>query len=154
MKRSKKIVVVSHCVLNQNSVISDWERAKGAFPFMSDILKEGVGIIQLPCPELMFGGCNRPPKTYEEYNTDEYRNLCKQLASLHIPQIKEYLNNGYLCQGIIGIQNSPTCSISNQRGVFMEEIFEELKRQDISLEAFEVADSGQSDLRRVSDETK
>ena len=52
--KSKKLVLIAHCVINQNSVIEGWARAKGAFPIAKLLLDESVGIIPLPCPELIF----------------------------------------------------------------------------------------------------
>lgn len=136
--KSKRIILVSHCVLNQNAVLEGWARAKGAFPVAGRLLEAGVGIIQLPCPELLFSGINRPPKTYEEYNTPVYRKLCKELALPYIRQIKEYLENGYTLLGVLGIYNSPTCSISGKMGVFMEALFALCNQENITLKYVEI----------------
>lgn len=50
MKRNKKLLIVSHCIINQNSVVEPLARAKGAFPVIIKLLEEEIGIIQLPCP--------------------------------------------------------------------------------------------------------
>lgn len=136
--KSKRIILVSHCVLNQNAVIEGWARAKGAFPVAGRLLEAGVGIIQLPCPELLFNGINRPPMMYAEYDTPAYRKLCKELVLPYIQQIKEYLKNGYTLLGVIGINNSPTCSISGKMGVFMEALFARCNQEDISLKYVEI----------------
>ena len=50
--RSKKVVLVSHCILNQNSVVNDLARAKGAYrEIVETIMDNDIGIHQLPCPE-------------------------------------------------------------------------------------------------------
>lgn len=136
--KSKKIILVSHCVLNQNSVIEGWARAKGAFPIANILLNNCIGILQLPCPELIFNGINRPPLEYEDYNTENYRNLCNELLTPYINQLNEYIKNGYNIIGVIGINNSPTCSISGQRGVLMEELFNICKRESIHLPYTEI----------------
>lgn len=136
--RSGKVILVSHCILNQNAVISGWARAKGAFPVVKQLVDAGVGIIQLPCPELIFKGLCRPPLTYEGYNTEEYRTLCRDLLVPYWKQITGYLENGYSLLGVIGIHNSPTCSVTGQRGVFMEELFALCEKQGIPLAFAEV----------------
>ena len=136
--RSKKVIVLCHCILNQNSVINDWERARGAFPLAGPILNSGIGIIQLPCPELIFKGLDRPPLEYEDYNTEEYRELSRQLLSPYVWQLKEYVSKGYELQGIIGINKSPSCSITGQRGVFMEEFFQMCSDENIELRHMEI----------------
>lgn len=141
--RSKKLILVCHCVLNQNSVINDWERAKGAFSIVAPLLHSGAGIIQLPCPELVYKGINRPPLEYEDYDTLGYRALSRQLLAPYILQLKDYISNGYKLQGIVGIHNSPSCSITGQRGVFMEELFDMCSQENIALNYVEVPEEYQ-----------
>lgn len=121
MTRKKALVLVSHCILNQNSVINGWERAQGGFnTVIKTLMDQNLGIIQLPCPELKHLGCNRPPKTKEEYSTTAYIELCSKLAKEQVDSLLEYKNNDYTFLGLIGISNSPTCDTLNKKGVFME----------------------------------
>lgn len=138
MLRDRKIVLVSHCLLNQNSVVTPLARAKGAFSITKSLIDQGAGIIQLPCPEFRFLGPNRKPMSKEEYDSIEYRNLCKELFKPILEDIKIYLQNGYKLEGIVGINESPTCSITGDRGIFMEEIFSALREEGIELRHFEV----------------
>lgn len=121
MQRSKRILMVSHCILNQNTVIENEARAPGVILSATEwAIKEGFGILQLPCPEFTFLGLNRPPMTYEEYNTPEYRKHCREILTPVLKQAKEYTKNSYEIAGLLGIQNSPSCDPG--RGVFMEEL--------------------------------
>ncbi len=57
MQRSKNIVFVSHCLLNQNARAIGKERAPGVIKDIVEVLNEsGVGIVQLSCPQLEFNG--------------------------------------------------------------------------------------------------
>ncbi|MGM0240393.1 CD3072 family TudS-related putative desulfidase [Enterococcus alishanensis] len=139
IKPQKQFVIASHCILNQNAVIHGWERARGAFPFILEILDQGIAVIQLPCPEFIFLGGNRPPMTYEEYaKLLGFREKCRELLLPIIEQVKLYLAEDYQCLGVIGIHESPNCSISGQRGVLMEEFFSLCQQENISLKNFEV----------------
>ncbi|KPU45716.1 hypothetical protein OXPF_09490 [Oxobacter pfennigii] len=138
MLRKKEVVLVSHCVLNQNSVVYPMARAEGTFKFINFLMERGIGIIQLPCPELRYLGVNRKPMYKEEYDTEEYRKLCVQLFIPILDDIIMYSENGYSVIGIIGINESPTCSISGKRGIFMEVIIGMLKKQAINLKFYEV----------------
>ena len=110
MQRSKRILLVSHCILNQNTVIKDEERAEGAVLSAATwALTEGFGLLQLPCPEFTFLGLERPPMTYEEYDTKEYRRHCRQILQPVLEQALDYLKNGYEMAGVLGIQSSPSC---------------------------------------------
>lgn len=138
MLRDKKIILVSHCILNQNSVVLPLARSKGGFLIIKMLLDQGIGIIQLPCPEFKFLGIQRKPMDKEDYDIPEYRTLCVNLFSHILDDIKEYIAQGYSLLGILGINESPTCSITGKRGIFMEEIFDMLTKQDINIQYFEI----------------
>ena len=133
MQRNKKILLVSHCILNQNTVIEGEARSLGAIPTALDwIHEEGLGVVQLPCPEFTFLGLERPPMTYEEYDNEAYRIHCKKILKPVIEQLVEYKRCGYDITGILGIQSSPSCDMT--RGVFMEELKKLLKEKQIGIE--------------------
>ena len=132
MVRQKTLILTAHCVLNQNAVIRDWERAPGAFNrLVKVLLDKNVGILQFPCPEMAFLGEARPPKTKEEYDTPDYRTLCQQLAAPLVKQVVDYRNNGYQILGLLGIGESPSCDTLGDRGVFMEELIKQLEKKTL-----------------------
>lgn len=139
MHRGKQIIYTTHCVLNQNSVIKEWERASGAFNDIIRVLLDyNISIIQLPCPEFTFLGESRPPKTKKEYNIPQYRILCKKLAKDLILQMKEYIEHDYRILGIVGIKKSPSCDTGGEKGIFMEEIENLLNKENIRLNYFNI----------------
>lgn len=123
MLRNNKVVLVSHCVLNQNSVVRPLAREEGGFSqIMSIVAEYPVGVIQLPCPETLFLGMDRPPMSKEEYDTSEYRELCGKLVENQSDYLEALRKGGCTLVGIIGIEESPTCSYSGEGGVFAEEL--------------------------------
>ena len=110
MERSKKIVFVSHCLLNQNARALSTEKCPGVVKEFTDILAEsGIGIIQLPCPQLEFnGGLNRRLKPKASYDNKPYRKYCRALSSDILKTIQSYLQNDYKIIGIIGVELSST----------------------------------------------
>jgi hypothetical protein len=74
----------------------------------------------------------------KEYDSPEYRALCRNLFTPILEDIKKYLAQSYSLVGIIGINESPTCSITGIRGIFMEEIIAILKAQSISVKYFDI----------------
>lgn len=139
ISKGKRLVLISHCILNQNSVVDSWERSEGAYPISTVIIESGVGIIQLPCPEFFIAGLNRPSMTYEEYNTEENRGLIRNILDPIIHQVTSYLDHGYSIVGLIGIHESPNCSLTGQPGVFMEELLQQLKKIGLDLPFFEIS---------------
>jgi len=154
--RSKKVVLLAHCILNQNS-ISD-----GTADFPSQVkkvvqffLKNKIGIIQMPCPELMCLGLDRGdvhgaerPVVVENtrirtsLNKPNSKKKLQPLVKQTIHQIKEYKKNGFSILGVVGINRSPSCGINTTsmndkevsgQGVFMKALQEELKKEKINL---------------------
>jgi len=139
MLRRKKIIYTAHCVLNQNAVIRDWERAQGAFnSILKVLLDKNISIVQLPCPEFTFLGESRPPMTKKEYDTLEYRSICRKLATGVVHQMKEYLNNSYEIIGLLGIGGSPSCDTLGEKGVFIEELVNLMNAENIHLDYFDI----------------
>ncbi|CAB3287821.1 conserved protein of unknown function [Methanocaldococcus lauensis] len=130
--KGKKIAIVSHCILNQNSVVNGLERAEGAFNEVVEILlKNNYAIIQLPCPEIIYLGYERVGKTKEEYDSKEYRKLCRELLKPIVKYLQEYIKDDFKFI-LIGIENSPTCDIKN-RGILMEELLKEIDNLNINI---------------------
>lgn len=139
MERSKRVVLTSHCILNQNTVVYPLARAKGAYKdIVVELLNNDIGIHQLPCPEYRYLGLKREPMSKEQYDTSEFRTINRNIAKDAINIVKEYLNNGYEVLGIIGINESPTCSINGQSGILMEEILNLLRKENINLKVIDV----------------
>ena len=74
----------------------------------------------------------------EEYASPKYRTLCRNLFTPILDDIKKYLALDYSLVGILGINESPTCSITNKRRIFMEEIFAMLNVQEININYFDI----------------
>lgn len=139
MERSKRVIFLSHCVLNQNTVVHPLARAKGAYrDIIEELMANDVGIHQLPCPEYRCLGLKREPMTKEEYDSENYRTINKTIAKDTLNIIKEYLKSDYEILGIIGINESPTCGIIGEMGIFMEELLSMLEEENIILNLVDV----------------
>ena len=140
MHRSKGVIFISHCILNQNTVVCPLARAKGAYTeIIETIMKNGIGIHQLPCPEYRHLGIKRDPMTNEGYDTEEYRKLCKNISIDTIGIMEEYIENGYEIAGLIGVNESPTCSIRNSKGIFIEEMLELMNKSNLDIKLLDVS---------------
>lgn len=112
MLREKKIILLSHCLLNVNSKVEGLAVYKGCLPELINVLvQEGIGIYQLPCPELISHGLNRWGQTIEQYDNPFYNRHCAALAEQVVQEIKEYWQNGYQIIGILGLDGSPSCGV-------------------------------------------
>lgn len=140
MDRSKRVILLAHCILNQNTVVFPLARAKGAYKEIVDtIMEAGIGIHQLSCPEYKYLGLSRKPMNKEEYDVPDFRRVCNDIAADTTNVIKEYLSNNYEIIGIIGINQSPSCSIYGEQGILMEELLKSLKTEEITIKTMDVS---------------
>lgn len=117
-KRSRKVVLVAHCILNQNARINGCGLFPGAMGEAARVLVDsGVGILQMPCPELLHLGLDRArhraPGTCirEALLTDEGRATCRRHIGPLLYQVGEYLKHGFEVLGVVGIDGSPGCGV-------------------------------------------
>ena len=111
-KRNKKIIVVSHCILNQNSRVLGIAYYPGMINEIVDILRKyEIGIVQMPCPELIYTGLLRWSRTKEQYDIPSFRRHCREIASIIVDQIQNYLKKDFKVIAILGIDGSPTCGV-------------------------------------------
>jgi predicted secreted protein len=155
--RSKRIVLVCHCILNQNS-ISD---GTADFPGTNEaivmrLLQSKVGIIQMPCPELLCLGLDRKDihggerpvvvensRIRKELSKDDSIKKMKNFTEQIVFQVEEYIKNGFTILGIVGINRSPSCGVNttsedNQEvegeGLFIKTLREALDEKQIKID--------------------
>lgn len=113
MNRSKKIAIISHCIINQNSVVKgEYKDINIFFPFIKKLFEENIGILQLPCPETECYGLRRWGHVKEQFDNCGYRKYLEKIVNSFVDIIKEYINNGYEIVGIYGIAGSPSCGVN------------------------------------------
>ncbi len=154
--RSKRVVFIAHCFLNQNAISDGTAVYPAAFKEVVDFFLEAdIGIVQMPCPELICLGLDRgniygadSPVVVENTRIraemkkgDPCRKLTK-LAEYVVDQILEYRKHGFDIVGIIGADRSPNCGVSTTSdhnaeipgmGLFMEEISHRLSEGNIKV---------------------
>lgn len=156
-RRSKRLVFVAQCVLNQNAKLDRCAHYPGTIKEITKILVEhDIGIIQMPCPELLALGLDRQtdPETNPSVESEDTRiarrmasaepnNLCRSLVQDLAYQMKEYLKHGFEIVGLIGINGSPTCGIETTwfedqeqdgPGIFIKMLTEELRNNNIFIQ--------------------
>lgn len=113
MNRIKKIAIISHCIINQNSVVKgEYKDINIFFPFIKKLFEENIGILQLPCPETECYGLRRWGHVKEQFDNCGYRKYLEKIVNSFVDIIKEYINNGYEIVGIYGIAGSPSCGVN------------------------------------------
>jgi len=149
-KRSMRVIFISHCLLNQNSKVfglSTEKTVKTANEVIKFLLKENIGIVQMPCPEFTYLGLLRPPQTKDQYDSAGFRSHCRKLAKEVVDQIENYEKVGVKVLAILGIEGSPSCGVNwttktdekttkhiKEKGIFIEEIEKILDKKEIKIE--------------------
>ena len=154
--RSKKVIFLAHCLLNQNAISDGTAVCPAAFGELIQLLLDHeVGVVQMPCPELCCLGLDRgdvhgADRPVVEENTrirramekDGPRQKREALADLVAEQVQEYHKHGFQVLGIVGANRSPNCGVETTsdfdrevegRGAFMDAIAQRLEAAGISV---------------------
>lgn len=126
--RGGEVVFVSHCLLNQNTRYLGGAVCPGAVGrVVLPLIDDGVGIVQLPCPEQqVWGGVTKrrllwlllhPHLTrislpllpaVGRYIRWRYDRLARRTAR----EIDDYVTTGYAVRELIGVAGSPSCGVT------------------------------------------
>ncbi len=108
----RKIAVIAHCFLNQNTKPHQRARYPGIVtPVLAAVQEAGFALMQLPCPEISFAGMKRWSQVIEQYDTPKYREHCRILAGQSVDQIDHFLRDDSFTLVIIGLEGSPSCGV-------------------------------------------
>jgi len=133
--RGRRIIFVGNCVLNQNVRAFGGAVKSGPFAeFVEILLKHGIGIEQLPCPEcLAWGGIGR--KSLYKWQVLVFNSIgkwwspileffikvttflthgraCRQQASRAADWMEDHLKQGFEIVGVVTANDSPTCGVT------------------------------------------
>ena len=156
-RRSMKIVVCTHCILNQNAKLEGISGWPGMIDEIVELIrKSDAGILQMPCPETLYEGIGRFDKSVEQYRCSAFETLCDSIAEEVVDQIENYLQWGYTIPAILAIDGSPSCGFNltqsapewrglvaeqkwqkvryiKEPGVFMEIMYEKLSIRNLKI---------------------
>ncbi len=128
-KRSKKVIFLAHCLLNENTRYLGGACYQGPIPeIVKTCIEHGIGIVQLPCPEQhAWGGVLKKRLLFFYgskgiiwcwlrklllpiallYTKHVYRKLANQAVYL----IEDYKNSDIKILGLVGVDASPSCGV-------------------------------------------
>jgi len=135
--RSKKVAFLAYCLLDQNARAKGLAKYSGPVSEIVEILtKYGIGMVQMPCPEMLYTNLDRIPHPRNWYDNKEFRSVCRKCAEQVAELVDKYVRNYYQIVAIIGVEHSPSCAIEvsqtiddsdTTQGIFMQELLEELR---------------------------
>lgn len=126
-ERSKKVIFLSHCILNENTRYLGGAFRQGCInEIVEELQKRGIGIVQIKCPEKeAWGGVLKSSMWFPLYRKHrlvkiillpifmwytkrKYTTMAKEV----LKDIKDYLDSGFDVIGIVGVSASPTCGVN------------------------------------------
>jgi predicted secreted protein len=128
-ERSRRVVFLSHCLLNQNVRYLGGAFHPGVVPeAVNFFICEGAGLYQMPCPEqIAWGGVLKRfiLRFYGAEGTWIYklrgillplfqvytRWVYRPLAERVVGHIEDYMRSGFEVVGIVGVGDSPSCGV-------------------------------------------
>ena len=149
--RSKRIVLVPHCVLNQNARVAGAAVRPAAMEeLISGLLRQNLGMLQMPCPELVLLGLDRahlPIRSLLEKQVG--RAHLQSMARDLVRQIEFYRKCGVAVLAILGKNGSPTCGVEKTwrggvvpgMGVFTEELRKVLCESGLDIRILGIEDA-------------
>ncbi len=126
----KKLLVLSHCILNHASKVEmDENELQEEYAcrdtLLQRIIAKQIQIIQLPCPEFILYGSQRWGHVKDQFMHPFYREACKKMLNPLILQLGEYTAHpeSFQIMGIVSVEGSPSCGYhSTCRGDWKGEI--------------------------------
>lgn len=133
--RSRTVAMLPFCMICQAFQAQGIVRRHPAIvkPVLEVLVDNDVNLIQMPCPESLFGGLEngliRNRQGYRRYDTPEFRAFCAPLVEQTVHTICTLTSRGFKVVAILGIEYSPSCAVEYQyegRTVHRPGIFTEL----------------------------
>jgi predicted secreted protein len=158
--RSHTVVFVCHCLLNQNAKVKPLAVYPGVFtPLVHLLADTGVGIVQVPCPEVAHLAVRRPlgTDTRDQYDTPAYRRVCESIAEQVAALMQTYERDGYRVACLLGVEGSPSCSVDRVpvidsvgtrtavpgSGLFIEALRSAMGKHDVSVPVIGVPETAE-----------
>lgn len=128
-QRGRRVVFLSHCLLNENTrYLGGACRTSCVREVLEQCMDQGVGMVQMPCPEQEVWGGVLKTRMLALYGSTArafpgvvkallpigllyvrwaYRAMARKVAA----QLDDYVSSGFSVVGIVGIDGSPTCGV-------------------------------------------
>ena len=113
------VMAVCHCVLNPAAKVvsfhqQEYEEERALREQALKALREnGVGLVQLPCPEFTMYGALRWGHVKEQFDNPFFRAHCRKLLAPIVAQLLEYTAHPerFHLFGVLGVDGSPSCGV-------------------------------------------
>lgn len=106
------VLVISHCLMNGSAKLKGSGYPAAREEILRRAMEGHLGILQLPCPEMLTLGALRWGVTREQLDTPMFRRSCRKMLSPVLHMISELIRGGHRIVGILGVEGSPSCGVT------------------------------------------
>ena len=115
---TRRLILLAHCLLNGSAKLRGNDAPAVLEPLVLPLIREGFGVIQLPCPETTYLGLRRWGMTSEQYDTPPFRRHCRRILEPLLDQVEDSLRESFRVAGVVGPEGSPSCGVGCTCGGF------------------------------------
>lgn len=112
----KRIIFVSHCILNTASKVEQDEAGledeyRERRNLMGLALEKDIQIVQLPCPEFQIYGSRRWGHVKDQFDNPFYKERCNEMLEPFFLEMEEYCSrpDRFQILGVVSVEGSPSC---------------------------------------------
>ena len=155
--RSRRVVFLAHCLLNQNAISDGTAEVPAAHrEILRLILDAQVSVAQMPCRERPVVAENT--RIRRAMGQPEASARLRELTDQVVWQIREYQKHGFAVLGIVGVDRSPCCGVNTTsdqdrelpgRGVFIASLRAALESAGLTVPVIGIKPSAPEALDRV-----
>ena len=147
MTEAKQAVLIPRCILTRGLDCKSNASSNDLEEVLRVLADSKAGIIQLPCPHQIsmieydrdIGNRSIRTSLFAKRNRNNtFAGMYSKMLTPVIHEIEKCERKGLHITGLIGVKNSPSCSIKNPKnatdGKFMEVLLKKLKERRIQVE--------------------
>lgn len=138
---SRKIIVVTHSILNQDSLPEDKRLVSGPLPVVSDFVDLGINIVQIPDVVKFYTLFVERPLEESDYLTEEFKSYTKRLLVPYVDQVMEKVKEGYEFLGVLSYRGDAGHRMEPETSPVMLELFRLFDRNCMATPYYEIGEN-------------
>ncbi|NLC65683.1 MAG: hypothetical protein GX752_01920 [Clostridium sp.] len=137
----KKIMVVTHSILNQLALAEDKRLTEGPIPVIKDLTDLNVQLVQIPNIDNYYSLKLEREITEEDRNTEEFKEYTRQFILPLVNDVMDHVKKGAKFLGVLSYRGDNTQSVEPQNSPIMVEVFRLFDRKCMITPYYEIKEN-------------